>query len=374
MVDFGAFVAGPYTSVILADLGADVVKVETLVGDPNRSIFRSFTSANRGKRSISLDLKSEEGNEIAKALAQSGAVATNNFRSGVSARLGIDPESLHALKPELVVLESPAYGSSGPLADRAGFDMVMQALCGHEYRAGGKGNEPLWNRTSMVDYTGGFLGAIATLAALYHRAHTDEGMTLNSALMSGGVYLLSELVQRPDGSFEGGEPFNTRRTGFHAAESLYQTSDDWIAIAVRGREAAAALSQVLGLDAELAADPLQWNDDAAEAISTAIAGWTTKEAIENLEGAGIWVEQCRRNVELEILNDPALEQAGVVQVSTHPQFGTVRELGAMTRFSRSVAGHKRHAPLRGDATRDLLAELGRSEAEIDALTESNVIA
>jgi len=190
VVDFGAFVAGPFASLVMADLGAEVIKVETPAGDPNRSIFRSWSPVSRGKRAISVDLKHPEGLALAKKICMKSDIITSNFRTGVSARLGIDPASLHAAKPELIVLESPAYGSSGPLAERAGFDLVMQALCGHEYRAGGKGNEPLWNRTSMVDYGGGLLGAIGALAALYHRARTGEGMTLYLSL----IHIFGDMI------------------------------------------------------------------------------------------------------------------------------------------------------------------------------------
>ncbi|RJG08287.1 CaiB/BaiF CoA-transferase family protein [Massilia cavernae] len=374
VVDFGAFVAGPFASVVLADLGADIIKVETPAGDPNRSMYRWYTVANRGKRAITIDLKNPEGQALARDLCASADIVTNNFRSGVSARLGIDVASLHALKPELIVLESPGYGSSGPLADRAAFDMVMQAFCGHEHRGGGEGNEPLWNRTSMVDFTGGFLGAVGTLAALYYRTRHGDGATIDCPLVNAGIALLSDLVQWPDGRFEGGAPLNPTRTGYRPAEALYQATDGWIALAVRGRKAAAALATALGLDGRLDPDPLQWGAQEAAAVGAAIGAQACASAIATLEAAGVWVELCRRDGDQALLNDPALQAANTVQVSTHPQFGEVRELGAMVRFSRSSAGHRRHAPLRGESTRELLAELGRSASDIDALAERKIVA
>lgn len=373
-VDFGAFVAGPFASVLLADLGAEVIKVEAPAGDPNRSIPRSYSPVNRGKRAITVDMKNPEGIRLAQEICLSGDVVTSNFRTGVPARLGIDPASLHKSKPELVVLESPGYGSSGPLAERAAFDMVFQALCGHEYRAGGKGNEPLWNRTSMVDYTGGFIGALACLTALYHRAHTGEGMTLDTPLMNAGVYLLSEVVQLPNGEFRGGETLNARRTGFHPAEALYQAKDGWVALVVRTSSQAAGLLRVLGLEGTAGEDYTRWGDAEEAAIVNAIAQWNTADLIASLEKAGVWVELCRQNTELEILNNAELTDKGLVQVSSHPQYGTVRELGAMMRFSRSRTGHDRYAPLKGESTRELLARLGKSEEEISRLLDGKVVA
>jgi crotonobetainyl-CoA:carnitine CoA-transferase CaiB-like acyl-CoA transferase len=251
--------------------------------------------------------------------------------------------------------------------------MVGQALCGLEYRAGGKGNEPLWSRTSMVDYAGGFLGALGVLAALYHRARTGQGVTLESALMSAGAFLVSELVQRPDGRWEGAEPMNAARTGYHPSEALYQTNDGWIAVVVRGRKAAAGLADALGLGATLDADPLRWNDSAEHAIGKAIGARSTEDAVAALEKNGVWVERCRRDTNTQILRDAELERAGVLQVSQHPQVGTLRELGAMMRFSRSSVGHKRYAPLPGEQTNEILHELGWAASDIDALRAKNVV-
>ena len=207
VLDLGAFVAGPYASTLLTDLGTDVIKVEPLVGDPNRAIFRSFTSVSRGKRCIGLDLKAPEGLKIARQLCLSADVVTSNFRPGVSARLGVDAPTLHKLKPELIVVETSAYGASGPRAEGAGFDMCFQALCGHDVRAGGVDNPPLWNRTSMVDFAGGLLGGIAIVQALYVRARTGAGAEMGTGLLNAGLYLLSELIQR---STKVGEDSNQR--------------------------------------------------------------------------------------------------------------------------------------------------------------------
>ncbi len=374
VVDFGAFVAGPYASVLLADLGADVVKVETPQGDPNRSIFRFYSAANRGKRAISIDLKQSEGLTIARELCAAADVVMSNFRPGAAARLGIDAASLGALKPELITLESPAYGSSGPLAERAGFDMVMQAYCGHEYLAGGKDNAPLWNRTSMVDFTGGFLGAIGTLASLYHRARHGDGASIDCPLVNAGILLVSGIVQRPDGAFEGTAPLSSSRTGYHPAEALYEAADGWVALSVRGQQMAIALASVLELNGALGAEPLAWGAREAESIAGAIRHQGMADLIARCEAAGVWAEACRKGVERAYLTDPAMQAANAVQVSTHPQFGEIRELGAMVRFSRSRAGQSLHAPLRGESTYQLLGELGYTSSDIDRLAERKVVA
>ncbi len=373
VIDFGAFVAGPYTSIALGDLGANVIKVEALVGDPNRAVFRAFTSVNRGKRVIAIDMKAKEGREIAQRLCKNADVALNNFKTGVSARLGIDAKSLHEINPHLIVLESAAYGSSGPKAERPGFDMVFQAFCGHEHRGGGTGNPPLWNRTSMVDYAGGMLGAAAVLQQLFQRARTGSGAELGIGLLNSGLYLLSELISMPDGRFAGAPPLNREQSGYHPAEQMYEAADGWIAVAARGEASARKLLEVLNLNGAVMRPAAQWGESEAAAIAAAIRGRPLAGLTESLGAAGVWAETCRRNVEHEALNDPDLIAAGTVYCSEHPDYGRLREIGPLFRLSRSHRAGNGHAPLRGQHTRELLTELGYDAAAIEGLYARKVV-
>jgi crotonobetainyl-CoA:carnitine CoA-transferase CaiB-like acyl-CoA transferase len=373
VIDFGAFVAGPYTSTVLADFGADVIKVEPLGGDPNRSIFRSWTSSNRGKRCITIDLKTPEGLKVAQQLCMAADVVTSNFRPGVSARLGIDARTLHALKPELIVLESAAYGTSGPRADGAGFDMCFQALCGHDWRGGGIGNPPLWNRTSMVDFTGGLLGAVGVLQHLYQRARSGAGAELGAGLLNSGLFLLSELIQHPDGRFEGAPPVNARQTGYHPAEQLYQAQDGWIAIAARDAPMARRLLEVLGLHRRIETPRDGWNAAVEDRISEAIAGRKVAELCSALERAGVWAEACCAEGEQQNLRDVDLVRLGIVHSTEHPQFGVVRQIGPLVRLSAAARAIGRHAPLPAEHTVPILTELGYSESAIADLRERAIV-
>jgi crotonobetainyl-CoA:carnitine CoA-transferase CaiB-like acyl-CoA transferase len=374
VVDFGAFVAGPYTSIALSDLGANVIKVEAVSGDPNRSVFRAFTSVNRGKHVIALDLKSKEGRDIALQLCKSADIAINNFKTGVSARLGIDAKSLHAVNPSLIVLESAAYGSSGPKAERPGFDMVFQALCGHEYRAGGTGNPPLWNRTSMVDYAGGMLGAVAILQQLFQRARSGSGAELSIGLLNSGIYLLSELIALSDGRFTGAPPLNHEQSGYHPAEQMYEAADGWIAVAARGGAAAQKLIDVLHLGEAVTRPAAEWGEEESELVAAAVRRRPVAELLASFAAAGVWAELCRRDVEQATLHDPDLVSAGTVYCSQHPEYGQLREIGPLFRFSRSQRGGRGHAPLRGQHTRDILAELGYDGPAIEGLYARKVVA
>jgi crotonobetainyl-CoA:carnitine CoA-transferase CaiB-like acyl-CoA transferase len=374
VIDFGAFVAGPFSGVVLADLGADVVKVEATTGDPNRSIFRAYTAANRGKRAISIDLKTPEGVKIAQQLCAGADVVMNNFRPGVSARLGIDAKTLHALKPDLIVLESVAYGNGGPRAEGAGFDMCFQALCGHDFRAGGVGNPPLWNRTSMVDFAAALIGAVGVLQRLYERARTGAGAEVGAGLMNTGLYLLSELIQRPDTKFEGAPVLNHEQTGYHPAEQLYQAADGWLAIAARDEAMARRLVEVLKIGTKVSSARKAWGPEVAAVIAAAVSTRGQAELLAALAQADVWSEACSPSGESQNLRDPDLRRLGATVSTQHPQFGVVAQIGRLVRMTASSAAPAaRHAPLPGEHTDELLTELGMPPEAIRDLRERKIV-
>ncbi|QQN75292.1 CoA transferase [Croceicoccus sp. YJ47] len=373
VVDLGAFVAGPLTGVFLADLGADVIKVEAKQGDPNRAIFKSFSLANHGKRVIGIDMKNPEGLDLVKDLAVRADVVMNNFRPGVSERLGVDPQSLSTINPSLIAVEAPAFGKTGPRAMRAGFDMVMQAWVGHEAKAAGKGNPPRWNRTNLVDIAAGMIGSVAVLSALYHRERTGKTVSLESPLCNAGIYTLSELIRHDNGQFEGVRIPSSSLSGYHPAEALYEASDGWVAIVARGQSAALQLRAGLGLDDALGDDVAGWDEPEEKIIAGRVARCSVEELESLFEGTDVWIEETRDDREAVILSDPKLLDLGIVRVSEHEQFGRIREPGAMVRMSRSAIGNARPAPVPGQHTREILQDIGVQPGRIEALYEDKVV-
>lgn len=373
VLDFGAFVAGPLATVPISDLGADVIKIEAPVGDPTRAMVRSFTAANRGKRGIAIDMKHPGGLDVAKRLIASADAVANNFRPGVSHKLGIDPASLFAMRPDLVVLESPGYGAEGPLADRGAFDPLMQAFCGHETRAAGRGNPPFWNRTFQVDFTGGMLGAVGLLSAILYHDRSGDGVSLRSPLFNAGAFLLSELIQNPDGSYIGLPELNPGRTGYHPAECYYQCADGWIALVARGEKAVRGLASSLGLGAALSKPVADWFDAEETAISEALIGKTVDEALGLLRGAGVWAELCRTDMATTALHDPELLGRGTVRESQHPQYGRLREIGTLFTMSRSKVGSKRPFHSLGEHTGEILTDLAISGPDIETMRQEKVV-
>jgi len=373
-VDFGAFVAGPMASVGLSDLGADVVKVEPLEGDPMRGVYRHFAATNRGKRSIAIDMKSVEGVAIAHELCARADVVCSNFRAGAAARLGIDAASLHPKNPATVVLNNAGYGVDGPKARNPAFDPAMQALTGQEFRAGGVGNEPVFDRYTPIDFAGGMLGAASVVLALYRRTRSGEGAELTVPLLNLGVFLQSELIRSAADVFSGAQPLDTDQTGFHPAEKIYQASDGWIAICARGEERAAAFGRVLGLAGALDKPREQWSDAESASIAKVVRTRSLEDLARKLQQADVWFEICRIDGVSLALSDAALNARGSVYEVPHPDLGKVRGLGPLYGLSKSRHAARGETPAKGQHTREVLASLGYGTAEIDALYERKIVA
>ena len=374
VVDFGNFVAGPHGSVMLGDLGADVIKVEALSGDPMRGFFRAFSGSNRGKRGLAIDLKSPEGVAIAHRLCASAHIVHHNFRPGVAERIGIDAATLRRINPQLIVVETSGYGSEGPKALRGGLDMVLQAVCGHEHHAAGKGNPPMCYRLTFVDYTAGLLATIASLMAYTNQAGGGSGAALSTNLLNAGVFLLSELIQRPSGEFAGAVQLDAAQTGFHPAERFYKTADGWVAISACTDDMARALAETLDLGAKLLKPRVSWNETEAAALQMAIARWQTDELVARLESRGVWVEKCRYDAGNSTLCDPAMQRAGVVIRGQHPAYGEFLQLGALVGLSRSQLQPRSLAPQLGEHTRTILAELGYPDPEVEDYYRRRIVA
>ena len=192
-------------------------------------------------------------------------------------------------------------------------------------------------------------------------------------MLNAGLYLLSELVQRPDGKFEGAPPVNAQQTGYHPAEQLYEAADGWVAIAARGDRMAPSLLEVLRLGESIRTPRSSWGDDVAAAISKAVRGWRVTELGEALERAGVWAEPCRTHGERRNLQDADFTRLGTVFSAEHPKFGTVRQIGPLARLSSAAQARRSHAPLPGEHTDVILAELGYSQAAVADLRERKII-
>jgi crotonobetainyl-CoA:carnitine CoA-transferase CaiB-like acyl-CoA transferase len=373
IVDFGSYAAGPHASMILADVGADVIKVESIAGDPIHNFYRPYSTSSRGKRHLAIDMKKPQGLEIARRLCCGADMVHHNFRPGVAERLGIDARTLHRLKPSLVILETSGYGTSGPKSQRAGIDYALQALTGHEEHAAGDGTALTCYNPTTIDFAAGMLGAICSLAAQWHKERTGDGATAATSLLETGLFLLSELVRTPSGTFMKVPKLNSAQTGFHPAEQLYKARDGWIAVAARTEEMAQSLLTVLGLQARIDKPRRDWSDAEALLIAAAIAQRDTDATLAALQSAGVWSAACRVEAKEVTLRDPTLRQRGTVLATQHARYGEVLQIGSLFTLSRARTRPSGDTAAIGQHSREILAELGYADTEIAQLWADGVV-
>ncbi|WP_322046570.1 CaiB/BaiF CoA-transferase family protein [Paraburkholderia sp. J67] len=374
IVDMGSFVAGPYASKILAALGADVVKVEGLQGSPGRGIVRHTIAVEANKRSLAVDMKTPAGAQIVARLCATAHAVHHNFRVGVADRLGVDPASLREQRADIVTLATTAYGSSGPKALNAGFDMVMQALCGHEVRAGGAGNPPMWIRVPLVDYAAGALGAVATLMGLYAQRRHGAAAETHVSLLDTALFLMSELIRTARGEFSGAPLLDAAQTGFHPAESLYRAQDGWIAVAARDDAMCERFAAALGLAG--LGPRAHWSERTRETFALAIARWQREALLAALAAADVWAEACVEDGWAALQDKPQARALGLLSDAADRRYGRVTGvLGPLMQFTRTPprSGTDVSAPGVGEHTRALLTELGYASADIEALLQQRVI-
>ena len=376
IVDLGLYVAGPYASVPLAEWGAEVIKIEPLSGDPNRTIWRAFACCNRGKRTISLDLKSPEGLEIAKKICISADVVHHNFRPGVMDRIGLGYETLKQENADLIYLEASAYGADGPMSSHPGFDMIMQALCGHEAHGAGKGNTPLWMRWAPVDFTGGYLGTIGMLAGLYRKARENKGSLVRSNLLDGGIFMLSELVRHADGSFSGPPELNAEQTGNTAAYRLYACTDGWIAVVAKSPAQQQALASLAGLEETDGTPATEWSSGSQEKLQAYFAALGTEAALSALREQDVWAERCRADFQETLFENPQWKKAGVVREHSHPRNEHIRQIGNVVRLSGvdQVPESSGLVAEPGQHTREILRQFAYSEEDIEDFYSRKIVA
>ncbi len=357
VLDLGAYYAGPYSSRLLADLGADVVKVEPLLGDPLRGIERPFFSAQAGKRAMSANLKDPALAAVTEALLRRSDVIHHNLRPGAAERLGLDDATVRTVNPDIVYLHAPGWGSTGPFASRQSFAPMLSGYVGVTYEIAGRFNPPM-PPAANEDPGNGLLGAIAILLGLLHRDRTGVGQAIENPQLNATMGHMAHAVRTGEGEVIGAGRLDPLQMGFGPFERLYETSDGWVCVVAYDEERRAALLQTLGVD--------RTDDDERQGdrLVGAFAARRTGDVVAELRAAGVAaVEPVGRNVHA-FMNDPAPRRTGRVAELAHAEKGNVRELHVLVRVSDADQLPHRLAPELGEHTDELLAELGCSETEI----------
>jgi crotonobetainyl-CoA:carnitine CoA-transferase CaiB-like acyl-CoA transferase len=379
VLDFCHFLAGPYGTLILAELGADVIKIEDpdhpdearLVGphfQGDQSLY--FATLNRGKRSVSARLSRPEGRHIVCDLLRTADVVVDNFRPGVMAKLGLDPEALRRLNPAVVSCSLSGFGASGPYASRVGYDYTIQALTGVMSMTGEPDGPPGKAGISYVDHSGGLAIALAVCAALFDRGHNGQGRHIDLGLLDIQTSMLTYLA-----AWGLNREYVPERARHGAHPSLvpaqtFPTRDGHLSLFIGNDAMWKRLVHALD-DPRLADTELESNSGRSrqrnhvlEILSTLFAAHNTAHWNVVLTKAGVPCAPV--NTLNQALNDPQVKYRNLVVSAHHPQYGDYRcTRGPLPHMASSLP--LRGAPLPGEHTSDVLNEIGYTTAQIAAL-------
>jgi len=366
VLDLGTVIAGAHAGGLLANFGADVIKIEPLDGDPFRSDGGGFLAYNRGKRGLGLDLKQPAAVELFHDLVRRSDVVLDNYRFGVRQRLGIDYATLKAVNPRIVSCSINAYGERGDRARLPGFDPLLQAEAGMMAAQGGA-DEPILHTIPVNDVATAAVVAFGVIAALNAREKTGEGQEVLTSLMAQSLtFQLAEMTTyrgRPPNDVGGRDCLGVR-----ALHRFYQCGDGgWLAIVCEQTKEASALGKVLGLevgepDAALAAAR---NGPLADDIASAFAQRGRAEVLGELLAAGVAAAPALRGP--EALESEWLWDNGLFERWRHPRVGQVVSVRAYADFSHSPAGFQHPTPDLGQHSAEALGEMGIAADRIEAL-------
>ncbi len=393
VADFTWVWAGPFCTLQLAHLGAEVIRVETATRlcvtrqlppffefrpGPNRSGY--FNQYNQGKQSITLDIKRPEGLAVAKRLCAASDIVVENFAAGVMDRMGLGCEVLRALRPDLIMIALSGYGATGPDADKVSYGPAQVPLSGFSAVTGYRDHPPMHIGVSYGDPTGGLHGAVAVLAALLHRARTGTGQFIDLSQWETTMAVLPEAIMAwtLDGT---SPPRDGNRDPHMAPHGVFRGGGDdrWLAIAIEDDDGWRRFAHAVGRP-ELAHDQRfatlaarKAHEDDLEALVTA---WTIERDVDaaaaTLQEAGIAAFAAARNCDLA--NDPHLAARGFHVAPDHAELGPVQHLGTPWRLSEHEGGLRRGAPCLGEHTERVLRDVcGYDDAEIARLRNAGVL-
>ncbi len=373
--------AGPVCGLMLADMGADVIKVEKVPGgdDTRASVppdidgeSAAFLMMNRNKRGIALDLKTPQGRDVLTHMLETADVVTENYRAGTMAKLGFAYEDLRQRNPGLIYCAITGFGRSGPYADRGGFDLIAQGMSGLMSITGEGGDRPpVKVGAPVTDITAGILAATGVLAAYVHRLKTGEGQIVDTSLFEAGIIhtywqsamaLATGIAPGPMGS---AHPLN-------APYQAFETKDGWITIGAANQKNWQRLLDAL--EAPELADDERFRINAnrmanLDALATILGDIfrTRSQAdwLARLEAAGVPAGPVLDVNQMHA--DPQTRARQMIVATEHSRLGTVETIGCPVKFSETPSGVHRGAPIYGEHTREVLAEYGYDDEKIEAL-------
>lgn len=367
ILDLGSYHAGPYASRLLADLGADVVKIEPLRGDVERGMATTFRNAQSGKRSICLDLKAEGAVEARDRVIAWADIIHHNMRPGAGERLDIDYDSVRRTNPEIIYLHAPGWGTTGPYRRRQSFEPLQSYFVGAGFEAAGEYNPPVIP-AGIADPGAGLLSAAGMLMALVHRQRTGHGQLIENPQLNATLAHVAHIVRTPEGEVLGGGRLDVAQLGVGPLDRLYQTADGWLCLTAIQPAEITALGQVLGPAVQgLLADPATEPYALAAAIDTALSARPAAEWVELFTSVGVPAAEPSMD-HRPLFREPTSHRIGRVAEITDEKHGRIREAAVLLRATETTMPPHRQPPGLGDHTREFLAAVGYNESELDDLT------
>lgn len=380
VLDLGMAIAGPFGCQLLADLGAEVIKVNGLYDMFWHRVHIAFMS-NRGKKSITLNVKDPRSLEVLHKLVADADVVHHNMRYDAAERLKIDYESLKKVNPKIVYCHTRGF-ETGPRQPLPGNDQTGACLTGIQYEDGGmhNGGKPLWSFTSFGDTGNGFLSAVAVIQALYHRDRTGEGQFVDTSIVNAGLLNTSYAVAKPDGTGFDRPKLDGQQFGFSAGHRVYNTAEGWLCFVLASEAHWDGLFTTLGL-AELAADSRfadaearKANDAAlAAAIAERLATDTAENWFAKLDAAGVPVEIVSKTFSKQLHDTPEFQKRHWVTSFDHPHVGRLDQIGLLVDLSETPGVIQQRPLIVGEHTKEMLAEMGYTEEQMTEMEEQFAI-
>ncbi|KRB85528.1 formyl-CoA transferase [Sphingomonas sp. Root710] len=385
VLDFGRYVAGPYCAALLADFGAEVIRIEKKEGNEDRYITpvtadgegSIFLQMNRNKQSLALDVGSESGRAIIRQLIATADVVVANMSAKAAAKLGLDYASLTELKPDIIAVGISAFGSTGPWAERLGFDSIGQVMSGGVYLTGTE-DQPYRSATPWVDFGTALHAAFAVMVALYERERSGVGQEISASLLAtavtfNGQPLLEQALAAPDRRPLGNRAFNSGPT------DLFRTKDGWIATHVVSKPLFARWARLMGEEEQWLTDP-RFSDDISrglngELLSQRMSEWCAErsrdEALDALAAANIPAGPVLSPQ--EVVDHPQVKALDLLRPVTYPGLTKPAELTAAPALLSRTPSETRAPPMLGEHTNFILESLGYDPEAISRLRQDGVI-
>jgi len=373
VLDLTSYIAGPYCTTLLSDLGAKVIKIEPLDGDPFRTLAPGFQAWNRGKRGITLDLKNMKGLSLFYRLVKEADVVVQNYKPGTAEKLKVDYNSLSKMNPKLIYFTITGYGSNGPFSSMPAFDPLLQALSGCMYSEGNY-EDPVFLRIPIADYGAAMIGAFGIAAAIFHRQITGDGQNL-------GTSLLNSVATFQAAEFSSNKGVHSQNKldllGNSSTYRIYRCNDGWFFLSCTSDELFKRLYLTLDSNKQLrpflnSTQRIKGNRELSIVLAKIFEEFSLNWCISELRNNNVPCSLIRYGYQIHL--DPYVKNRGASIDLNSAELGLTKQIGIAVKLSKTPGYVQGSAPSLGQHNDIILKDLGLTEKEILKLRFEKIIA